>query len=385
MSGKLFGTSGIRGVVNKEITPFLALDLGSSLATRARGGRIAVGMDTRVSSPMLENALVSGMIAGGCSVIELGVVPTPVLAYLTRSLRCDAGVMITASHNPPEYNGMKLFASNSMAYTDEEQTEIASLIQGQNFVQRDWDKLGSTVLREETDRYVDDMTNETSFSKRWKVVLDPGCGATYDVAARVFKAVGCEVKTINAQPDGNFPGRSPEPSPENLADLCAVVKETGSDIGFAYDGDGDRFTVVGEKGEVFPLDKALAVYAGFAVKGSSGGLVVTTVEASMVVDEAVRRAGGKVMRTAVGDVNVADSLVRYKAVFGGEPCGAWIHPKYHLCPDGVLSSLLFLKAVYKSGVSASEFLGEVQSYPVIRSKFNCLNEKKEKVIRKVVG
>ena len=138
---RLFGTSGIRGRVNKEITPFLALDVGLSLAMKTRSGRIAVGTDTRISGPILANALISGLIAGGCEVQELGILPTPVLAYLTRSLGASAGVMITASHNPPEYNGIKLFNGNSMSYTIQQQLEIEKLVQGHNLIHKPWDKL----------------------------------------------------------------------------------------------------------------------------------------------------------------------------------------------------------------------------------------------------
>jgi len=383
LSIKLFGTSGIRGLANKEITVNLALDLGLSLAKRTKGGRVAFGTDTRISGPMLANALSSGLIAGGCNAIDLGVVPTPVLAYLTRSLETDVGVMITASHNPPEYNGMKLFNKNSMAYTEEQQTDIANMIQKQSFAPQEWDKLGTVISREETSRYVDDVTRDVRLRKQWKVVLDPGCGATYEIAPRVFSKVGCGIKTINGQPDGNFPGRSPEPSPENLRDLCAVVNETKSDIGFAYDGDGDRFTVVGENGEAFQLDRTLAAYAKHVEKKMGRGLIITTVDASMIIDEAVKSVGGTVERTAVGDVNISTLLVKREAIFGGEPCGAWIHPQYHLCPDGVLSSLLFLKALDEDGVIASKFVSSVPSYPVVRSKLNCPNDRKKDAMEKI--
>ena len=383
LPSRLFGTSGIRGIINREITPFLALDVGLSLAMRTRSGRIAVGTDTRISGPILANALISGLIAGGCEVQELGIVPTPVLAYLTRSLGSSAGVMVTASHNPPEYNGMKLFNDNSMSYTIQQQLEIEKLVRGRNFIHKPWDKLGRTTVLAETARYIREIAGNINLKKRWRVILDPGCGATYDVAPRVFSKTGCKVNTINAQPDGNFPGRSPEPSPENIKDLCALVKESGADVGFAYDGDGDRFTVVGEKGVAFSLDQVLAAYAMHLTKKKGGGLVVTTVEASMIVEEAVRSVGGEIERTAVGDVNVAASVNDHKAIFGGEPCGAWVHPEYHLAPDGILSSLLFLKALDDMGLSASELVDSMPSYATMRGKFNCPNERKSEAMTQI--
>ena len=383
LPGRLFGTSGIRGLVNREITPFLTLDVGLSLAMRTRSGRIAVGTDTRISGPMLANALVSGLIAGGCEVQELGIVPTPVLAYLTRSLGARAGVMVTASHNPPEYNGIKLFNGNSMPFTVQQQLEIEKLLQGRNFVHEPWDKLGRTTVLAETARYIQEIARNVNFRKHWKVVLDPGCGATYDVAPKVFSKIGCKINSMNAQPDGNFPGRSPEPSPENIKDLCAFVRESGADVGFAYDGDGDRFTVVGEDGVALSLDQVLAAYAMHLTKRKGGGLVVTTVEASMIVEEAVRSVGGEIERTAVGDVNVAASVHDHKAIFGGEPCGAWIHPEYHLAPDGILSSLLFLKALDDMRLSASEFVESIPRYATIRGKFNCPNERKTDVMTRI--
>jgi phosphoglucosamine mutase len=380
---RLFGTSGIRGLVNKEITPFLALDVGLSLAMKTRSGRIAVGTDTRISGPILANALISGLIAGGCEVQELGILPTPVLAYLTRSLGASAGVMITASHNPPKYNGIKLFNGNSMSYTIQQQLEIEKLVQGHNLIHKPWDKLGRTTVLAENARYIREIAGAINLNKRWRVILDPGCGATYDVAPKVFSKTGCKVNTINAQPDGNFPGRSPEPSPENIKDLCAFVRESGADLGFAYDGDGDRFTVVGENGLAFSLDQVLAAYAMHLTKKKGGGLVVTTVEASMIVEEAVESVGGRIERTRVGDVNVATSVHDHKAIFGGEPCGAWIHPEYHLAPDGILSSLLFLKALDDMRLSASELIDKMPSYVTMRGKFNCPNERKNEAMTQI--
>ncbi len=379
----MFGTSGLRGIINADLTPNFAVRVGMALGTVIGTGKVFVARDTRASGLMLENALVAGLVACGVEVYCLGVLPTPALAYLTGRLRADAGLMVTASHNPPQYNGIKIFEKDGMAYDEERQKKIEKIIESGGFRLVEWRNLGRVEYGDESQLYVDMVLKSLRLGKRWQVVVDPGCGATSHIAPEIFKKLGCEVKAVNAQPDGFFPGRSPEPNTESLKPLAKVVKELGADVGIAYDGDGDRVAFIDENGGIVDFDRVLAAYAAHVLKRSKGGAVATNVETSMCFEKMVESIGGKVIRTKVGDVYVAEALKKFGAVFGGEPCGAWIHPKHHYCPDGILSSTLLLKALEDEGKSLSEFVAEVPAYSIIRRNIRCGNEAKYAIVERV--
>lgn len=218
---------------------------------------------------------------------------------------------------------------------------------------------------------------------KWHVIVDPGCGAAYNLAPVIFEILGCKVTAINSQPDGFFPARSPEPNAESLKALAKIVRELGADMGIAYDGDGDRVAFIDEKGGFVDFDRVLAAYAAHVVKEKGRGVIVTNVEASMCVEKMVETHGGKVMRTKVGDVYVAEAIKLHKAVFGGEPCGAWIHPQFHYCPDGILSSVLFLKALEDEDKSLSEIIAATPQYQTLRENIPCKNAVKHKIVEKV--
>ncbi|MEM2319730.1 MAG: phosphoglucosamine mutase [Candidatus Bathyarchaeia archaeon] len=382
MQTGLFGSSGLRGLVNVELTPVIAVKVGLAVGTLTRAGKVFVARDTRLSGLMLENALVSGLLACGANVYRLGVLPTPVLAYLTMRLGADAGLMITASHNPPQYNGIKIFHSNGMAYTEKDQRGVEEIIEKGSFRLGDWRGLGKDTSLDESQLYVEMLKEKVELKKEWRIIVDPGCGATSQIAPAVFRNFGCRVTAVNAQPDGSFPGRSPEPSPESLKPLANIVKEFGADVGVAYDGDGDRAAFLDENGNFVNFDRVLAAYAAYILEKEGGSAVVTNVEASMCVENMVEPIGGKVLRTKVGDIYVAEALKELNAVFGGEPCGAWIHPKIHLCPDGILSSVFLLKALEDKGKTLSQFVAEAPDYPVLRRNIPCKNEVKQKVVMK---
>lgn len=380
---KLFGTSGARGLVNVELTPIVAAKLGLAAATFSKARKVLVARDTRVSGQMLEDALVSGLLAGGAKAYCLGVIPTPALAFLTKRLKADAGLMITASHNPPQYNGIKIFDSRGLAYDDEAQKGIEEIVEKQTFRLADWQDVGEAESLEKSQLYVQMIEKNVKLHKRWRVIADPGCGATFSLAPAILKNIGCRTVAVNAQPDGFFPARSSEPNAENLKDLAKIVQEFGADAGVAYDGDGDRVAFIDEKGSFVDFDRALAAYSAYIIKRSGGGTVVTNVEASMCIEEAVGAHGGRVVRTKVGDVYVAEAITRHNAVFGGEPCGAWIHPQLHCCPDGILSSALLLKALEEENTRLSDFTAEIPLYTTLRKNIACKNSTKYRIIERI--
>ncbi len=377
---KLFGSSGIRGIANAALTPQLACKVGLAAATHAKAKKALVARDPRVSGLMLQDALVSGLMAAGADVSLIGVVPTPALAYLTKALGADVGFMLTASHNPPEYNGIKIFHCNSLSYTDESQDAVEKIITDNNYALADWRNIGKATAVDASHIYINMVAKGVSLRKPWRVTVDPGCGATFAVAPAILKALGCKVTALNAQADGFFPARKSEPTAESLTGLSQVVKALGSKVGVAFDGDGDRCAFVDADGVFVDFDRSLAAYAAYILKKNGGGTVVTNVEASMCVETMAEKFGGKVIRVKVGDVYVSEAMQRVGAIFGGEPCGAWVHPKFHWCPDGPLTAALMLQALEAEDKSIREFIADVPEYVTQRKNLAVKNELKRKIV-----
>ena len=373
MAGKLFGTSGIRGKIGSEVTCELALNVGKALAYYlGNSGTVVLGYDTRTTNKMLDEAITAGLLESGVDVVKIGMVPTPLVGYATEKLDADAGVMLTASHNPSQYNGIKLWNKNGMAYTSAQESEIEKIYFEKSYISVSWDKVGKLSYNEEIKgQYVDDLVALVDIKEGLKVVIDCASGAGSEISPLVFRKAGCEVTTLNSQPDGFFPGRNPEPNADNLGTLMKTVVAIGADLGIAHDGDADRMITVDEEGNISPFDSLLAL-----ISKEFDGDIVTTVDAGLCMDESVK---GEVLRTPVGDVNVAEVIIEKNAAFGGEPSGTWLHPDFCMCPDGILSGLRMAEIVSRDG-KLSKLLAEIPSYPNIREKITCSKEEKIKVM-----
>ena len=380
---KLFGSSGVRGIVSVDLTPVLTCKVASAVATYTKAKKAVVGKDTRVSGNMIEDALVCGLQSCGVDVFLVGYVPTPVCAYATKAYGADVGFMLTASHNPAQYNGIKVFNGNGLSLTDPQQFAVEKVVVENRYGLADWRELGSTTASDATASYIKMVNDAVSLKKKWHIVVDPGCGAAFSMGPALLKSLGCKITALNAQPDGYFPARKSEPSVESLHDLSKAVAALGADIGIAFDGDADRVAFIDETGGFVNFDRSLAAYSGYVLKRSGGGIVVTNVEASMCVETMAEKYGGKVVRTRVGDIYLSEAIVNNGAVFGGEPCGAWIYPQQHLCPDGLLSAAMFLAALEDTGKTVSEFVGEVPEYITLRENFACKNDAKYGVVDQI--
>lgn len=380
MKPKLFGSSGIRGLVNKDITTTLAQRVGAAIATMNQGGQVIVGYDARLSGPMLEMALASGLNAAGADVIRVGLVPTPVTAWMIRETGSDAGVEVTASHNPPQYNGLKVFNRKGMSLTIKEQLATEKVLVEEAYDWAQWDAVGATDEVEAIEAYVEMLADSIIIEKEIKVAADCFCGATSSLAPLAFGEFPMKSNIINAIPDGTFPAGNPEPSRESLMGLGRYMKALGCEVGFGFDGDGDRMMPVGADGLMVNPDRALAAYAGYAVERNGGGTVVTHVGTSMNVDDMVKEAGGKIVRTQVGDAFITEAMAQHGAVFGGEPVGAWVFPEHHMCPAGVMGALKILEALEETGKSIEEFISAAPEYPLDRAKLGCEEAQKARVM-----
>jgi phosphoglucosamine mutase len=380
---RLFGSSGIRGVSNKYITTNLAQKVGMALATLSKNGLFTVGKDARNTGELLEKALVSGILSCGGAVYSAGLCPTPVIAWMTKHVNADAGVSISASHNPPEYNGFKIFNKNGMSLTEEEQKILENLIERNLFEPVKWNMINKISEKNANLSYVKNVTRKLVLRKKWRIVCDCFTGAAGVIAPRIFRSLGLEAYFLNVQPDGNFPAGNPEPNPINSRRLGKFVESVGADIGFVFDGDSDRMHVIDENGSFMKPDSLLAAFSNHVVTEKNGGTVVTHVGTSMSIEDMVARAGGRVIRTKVGDAYITETMQKEKAIFGGEPVGAWVHPRINMCPDGVLSSLKLLEALEKIDMSVSVFIKEVKEYPIARAKYNCIDENKKDIMKSI--
>ena len=371
---KLFGSSGIRGIANKDITPELALNVGLVLGSRKKTA--VIGRDPRVSAPMIEHALIAGMTAAGCAVTGIGLVTTPTLAYVAREYEC--GVMVTASHNPAEYVGIKLWNPDGMAFDSAQQDEIEKAIEDADFSRVSWNEIGEFEEDGNATRAHMNMIKKLVGSSSLKVVLDCGCGAGGIITPYLLQELGCEVITLNAQPDGHFPARNPEPNDENLSLLKKAVVNFGADLGIAHDGDADRMMAVDENGNFVSGDELLAIFGLFECNGSNGKVIVP-VDTSMMVDDCLK--GSEIVRTRVGDVYIAESIKQYGAIYGGEPSGSWIFPKISYCPDGIYAAAKLVEIVKEKKLS--ELREGLPRYATKRGAFPCANEKKAELMEKV--
>lgn len=329
----MFGTSGIRGPVGETITADLALEVGRAVGLDAAS--VIVGRDTRESGVLLVDALSAGVREVGADVVDIGVAATPTVARAVGWKGADAGVAVTASHNPPEDNGIKLWTPSGKAFGPDRRATITDRLEGPTPDLPPWDELGRRRHEDVTDRHVRAIQQTVEIDGSPHVVVDLGNGAG-TVTVRTLNRLGCRVETLNAQPDGSFPGRPSEPTPEHCGSLTTVVGETDASVGIAHDGDADRTRVVTADGTFLSGDVTLALLA--AATADAGEGVAVPVDTSLAVLDYLEERGVSVQYTPVGDVHVAEAATADTVTFGGEPSGAWIWPADSLCPDGPLAA-----------------------------------------------
>ncbi len=379
---KLFGTFGVRGLVNKEVTPKLAFDLGLALATHLKGkGKVAVGYDNRTSSEMLEQAIIAGLTAGGCDAIRLGLTPTPVLSFAIRHFSCDGGIIITASHNPPEYNGIKFWDREGAGFERRREREIECIV-ARGGKRVDWRRIGRVSEVDALNSYIGAILKRVPKLKRkLKVVIDCANAAGSVVTPRLLRELGCEVVSMNCQLDGTFPGRPLEPVPENLGELTRTVVACRADLGIAQDGDADRTLVVDERGEILSGDRVFALAALHYLRGQRRPRIVTTVATSSVLDDVAAKLGGRVFRTKVGEPEIVGEFRKRGGEIGGEENGGVLFFDWLPCRDGMMTAVKFLEALDSSGMKVSELDATLPRYHQVKQRARCPDELKPKVLK----
>jgi phosphomannomutase/phosphoglucomutase len=389
---KLFGTNGIRGIVNEDMNCDLALNIGKAWGTFLRRTikrpKVAIGTDARLSNNMLKNVISAGLMATGCDIVDVGLVPTPTLQYTVKEKDFDSGVIITASHNPPDFNGIKGVSSDGTEFSKDIEEEIEKIYFEGKYSLANWKDVGSfSQWYGSIDLYIHGILKNIDVDlikqKQFHIVLDCGNGAGTLVAPILLKKLGCKITELYCELDGTFPGHNSEPLPENLQELIKTVPRVNADLGAAQDGDADRAIFVDEKGNYIWGDKTLALGAKYATL-ENGGVAVTPVTTSSCFDDVVKKNNGTVIHTAVGSPIVARVMIENNSVFGGEENGGLIFPELQHCRDSAMSIAKILEIMAKENKKLSEIIEEIPKYIVVKTKIPCPNNKKEIVMKTLI-
>ncbi|HSQ87315.1 phosphoglucosamine mutase [Romboutsia sp.] len=383
---KYFGTDGVRGIANTELTCELAYKLGRAggyvLAQGKEKVKVVVGKDTRISGDMLEAALTAGLMSVGCDVITVGVVPTPAVAYLTKKYEADCGVVISASHNPVEYNGIKFFNKDGYKLDDEVELNIEEYIDNIEKVEHHpvGDKVGKKIHMHDAQRdYIDYLKSIINVDfKGLKVVLDCANGAAYKVAPIVFDELGASVVTINSEPDGNnINDKCGSTHPQKLQEAVLAHQ---ADLGLAYDGDADRLIAIDENGTIVDGDHIMILSAIYLKKKNklAQDTLVVTVMSNIGLTIAAKEHGVKLATTAVGDRYVLEEMKNSGYNLGGEQSGHMIFLDYNTTGDGVLSSLVLAQIVLEEEKKISELAAVMTQYPQVLINARIKNENKNR-------
>ena len=384
---KLFGTNGIRGVFGHDFNLEFIHDITLCFAEYFKKGPILVGYDGRESSPLISKIICSTLNYAGLDCNNVGLNPTPCLEYAIKKLGYNGGIMITASHNPPQYNGIKPIAGDGVEISRDDELIIENI-----YFEKKWknnsSKFGSTkeensVIQEYLDGIKSQVDSSKIIEKKFKVVLDLGNGAQAVTASKLCEELGCQVTTINEKIDGSFPGRGSEPTPENLSELSDTVKNTRSDFGIAFDGDGDRSLFCDNNGVILTGDKSALLFSKYLLEKNPDSTVVTCLNSSSNIEKIAASSNAKVIRTKVGSVEVSRKMVPLNALIGFEENGGFMFGKHNQVRDGAMTMVLALDLLAKTNKTMSELIADLPPSFTTKTKITCSKEDAQKIIDKL--
>jgi len=389
--GKLFGTNGVRGVFSEDLTLEFVHDLILSISTYFKEGTILVGYDGRNSSNVISKLVCSTLNSAGINCDLAGLVPTPCLEFATKTLGYNGGIMITASHNPPEYNGIKVVASDGVEISRGDEKEIERI-----FFEEKWDKsakktestfvsMGEYIINEYMIAIQSHVDVSKIRSRKLKVSLDLGNGAQAVTAIPLCQELGCETFSINEKIDGDFPGRGSEPTPENLQTLSELVKSTNSDLGIAFDGDGDRSIFCDNEGKIITGDSSAILLCNYLLEKSPGSKVVTCLNSGMNIEKLVSQTNSKVIRTKVGSVEVSRKMVDENAIIGFEENGGFMFGPHNQVRDGAMTLALMLDLLSKSKSTFAENIKNLPQSFTTKTKIKCTKDESKDIIEDLLS
>jgi phosphomannomutase len=388
VSKLMVSVSGVRGIVGEGLTPEVAMHFAQAFGTYAKGGKVVVGRDSRVTGDMLKNAVFSGLLSVGCDIIDLGVCPTPTTQLAVENLNAKGGVMITASHNPIMWNGLKLIGADGLFLDAAQGQEVLKILEARTYKFVSWDEIGvavqySKAIAEHIEAILnlDYLDLQKIRERKFKVALDCVSGAGSNLVPELLKELGCTTFYLNCEPTGLF-SRNPEPLPENLSELCEMVKKEGADIGFAVDPDSDRLALVSEKGEPIGEEKTLALAVKYVLSKKPGKVVINA-STSRVTEDIAQQFGSTVVRTKVGEINVAKKMREIGAVIGGEGNGGVILPQVHLGRDAPVGIALTLQHLAEFGGTLSTLDEALPRYFITKNKIELSTLNAKEALNKI--
>jgi phosphomannomutase len=383
----MLGISGVRGIVGESLTPELLTRMGQAYGTYSHGGRVVVGRDARVSGEMVKHSVFSGLLSAGCSIVDVGVCATPTATLMIEELRADGGIVISASHNPVEWNGLKFFRRDGIYLNAEEGRELLDIYYQGEYLRAKWDGVKAVDTNQDAERVhvehvVANCEVDAVRAAKFRVAIDCCNGAGVGVSERLLDVLGCRVEKIHCVPDGLFP-HDPEPTFENLSDLAETVRRTGADVGFAQDPDADRLAVIAEDGQLLSEEYTLALVVDYVLPRRPGQ-VVTNLSTSRMIDAVAARHRCPVVRTPVGEVNVAERMKEIESPIGGEGNGGVIDPRVHYGRDSLAGMALVLEAMANSGKPLTELVGSIPKLHMTKSKVECPRAFAREILKRLV-
>ena len=371
----LFGTNGVRGIVNEELTAELILKLSMSTGTYFKGADMAVGCDARLSGPLFQDIVCSGLASVGCQVWTLGLITTPGLQFLTKSWGLKGSVMVTASHNPPNYNGMKVMGNHGVELPHEEEHEIERIYFRSRWKLSEWDKVKPPLqVTEKFSGYVRSVIENVGGAPKHgslKVLVDPANSVGVLSTPLVIQKLGGTTHIVNGKIDGHFPGRMPEPTPQNLRETSKIVPSVHANFGVAHDGDGDRAMFLDEHGSVCWGDQSFALVIRDFLETHSGRKIVTPISSSQMIEDVAEKYGGEIVYTPVGSVHVSNLMLKIRAKLGGEENGGIFYAPHVAARDGGMTTAWIYKIVLESRKSLSKLVAELPKYYLVKDKMPC--------------
>lgn len=381
----MVGVSGIRGIVGQTMTPQLAVRAGCAMAAFCEGGRVVIGRDSRPSGPMARSGVVCGLLAGGCEVIDLGIVPTPTVGLMVRHTDAAGGIMLTASHNPAQWNGIKFISAEGASPPGSVAQRIIDRFEREAFHFADHTGVGSlrtdnTAVQRHVDAVLGIVDVDAIRKRGFRVMLDSVNGAGGPAGRMLLEQLGCDVVHINADPTGVF-AHTPEPIAENLTDLCAKTRAAGADVGFAQDPDADRLAVVDDRGVFIGEEYTLALGV-LRVLATHPGPACANLSTSRMIDDIAARFGGScvVYRSAVGEANVVEMMKQHHCVIGGEGNGGLVDPRVVDIRDSLTSMAIILELMTVENKSVSAIVESLPRYAMVKQKFECSRQRIARVL-----
>lgn len=359
------------------MTPEVCLNFAKAFGAYLKGGCVVIGTDTRSSSEFIKGIVMQGLLSSGCRIIDLGIVPTPTVGIVVRELKASGGMIITASHNPPEWNGLKFIREDGIFLNQKQAEKLIALYESQEFESQPGGMVKTYARAAELHikKVLRVVSPALIKSRKFKVALDSVNGAGSLITPQLLKKLGCKVIPINTSLHAPFP-HGAEPTPDNLTELAEVVKKERADIGFAQDPDADRLAIISEKGAAVSEEYTLAlcIKAVLGAKLTGKKVVVTNLSTTRAIEDVTKSLGGVVVRTKIGEVHVAEEMKSVRAVIGGEGNGGVIYPKVGMNRDSLAGIALILMLMAKTGKTISELLAELPIYHIVKRKLECLSQ-----------